>query len=137
MTPAQRRSAAARKAARSRKRMAEARGHQPAPAAKRTTKVDRIEQLLRAGALSRAEIAKVVGCKPDYVRAVYQRKIVGSDAGKRYRDKMRQDPTWVDNYRRMRREQFRHRYHTDPEFRERQLASVRECARRRRAAAHA
>lgn len=72
MTPAQR-SAASKKAFRSRKKKAEARADVVRSyEASTVTKAARIKTLLAEG-LSRREIADRVGCKRDYVRAVIQR----------------------------------------------------------------
>lgn len=72
MTPAQRRSAASKKAARSRKRMAEAKACE-AEAPAKVTKSGRIIDLLATTDLTREQIAEQIGCLPAYVRVVEQR----------------------------------------------------------------
>jgi hypothetical protein len=107
------------------------------------SKADRIRKLLH---LSNAEIAKRIGCRDSYVRAVRQRTSANGhpilDAGSR---------TWIEAnpdysakaYQRVRADpvrysrrlanlnrRFKERYHSDPEFRAKFLE--RQAARRKR-----
>lgn len=119
MTP-QQRSQASKKAARSRKRMAEARAATVEAPAGPVTKADRIKALLAAGK-DRAEVAAEVGCSRAYVRAVYQRSITPwqESAGYRYRKKkMASDPDWLDRSRARNRDYMRARYHVKKAERE-------------------
>ena len=65
------------------------------------TKAEEIRRLLKRGKLSMVEIAKVVGCRDAYVRAVKARDIHGGEtpADKRWRS--------TDHYRRFRRKYLR------------------------------
>ncbi len=130
MTPAQRRSAASKKASRSRKKLAEARSASKsvavgaAHADRMPSKSDQIEALLRAGTLTRAEIAAKMGCKTAFVRAVYQRRIVGSNVDELYRRRREADAERYAAYLKRLKDRFHLRYHSDPEFRERRKNSV-------------
>lgn len=133
MTPAQRRSAASKKAARSRKRMTEART-EPKREAKPPCKADLIFKLCSTTSLSRAEIAEAVGCKPDYVRAVWQRKTYApeNNPDRKYIERKRQDPEWLEQDRARRREYARRYYQRmrqDSDWLDRSRARNREAMR--------
>lgn len=137
MTP-QQRSQASKKAARSRKRMAEARAATVEAPAGPVTKADRIKALLAAGK-DRAEVAAEVGCKTAYVRAVYQRSIRPWRDGPEYRylqRKLAVDPHYLRDMKRRNRDRARARYQSDPEYAEQIRRKRREDYARRRAAAH-
>lgn len=127
MTP-QQRSAAAKKAYRSRKRQDEALASpvEPAPE-KPKSKSARIIDLLATTDLTRAEIAARIGCLPEYVRVVEQR--LAAEPGNRPEERW-QKRNKVAYLARM-RERYADRYANDPEFRERRQRYNREQARRR------
>ena len=83
------------------------------------SKVERIRRLWD-GKRTTKEIATIVGCMPEYVRVVArQRKFHGvSDIDRRYYRK----PGKLEAVRKAKRERFKERYWSDPEFREQQLA---------------
>ena len=133
MTP-QQRSAAAKKAFRSRKRQDEALASpvEPAPE-KPKSKSARIIDLLATTDLTRAEIAARIGCLPEYVRAVEQRSEAEPGNSPDQRWKMRNRETYLARMR----ERFADRYTNDAEFRERRQRYNREQARRKRAESRA
>lgn len=132
MTPAQRRSAASKKAARSRKRMAEAKACE-ADAPTKVTKSDRIIDLLATTDLTREQIAARIGCLPAYVRVVEQRLAAERGNGPQDRWHLRNS----DKRREDMRIYMRKRYRTDPEFRDKKLVRSRLYYRKKRAESRA
>lgn len=134
MTP-QQRSAAAKKAFRSRKRQDEAlaRPVDPVPARPKS-KAARITDLLATTDLTREQVADRVGCLPAYVRTVEQR-LVGNCAAKRWKER---NPEFVREYEKTRNvyraERRRQRRLVDPEFCERERAQARAYQQRKREA---
>ena len=80
-----------------------------------STKSDRILALLEHTEMTRAQIARDVGCLPAYVRVVEQR-LAGNCAAQRWLERNPEYYQKALDYKRV-------RYATDPEFRERKLDS--------------
>ncbi len=85
------------------------------------TKADRIRHLKSLG-FTNAEIAHWAGCNVQYVRVVLNQR-----TDKRGRKKKAvADRNYCDRHGERRALQFKERYHSDPEFRDRHLARNRE-----------
>jgi hypothetical protein len=91
------------------------------------TKAECIRELYKTGEYTTAQIADVVGCREEYVRAVRQRTNESGQpqctpADTAYYKRRGADP----NYRKWRSDLQCEQYHNNPKYRERQLAACRK-----------
>ena len=98
------------------------------------SKAARIRELYAKG-VGCTEIARIIGCRPEYARVCAQQRVHKgkSNSDKRYLS----DPDVAERRRKWRREYSKWRYHTDPSFRRRHLAAKRRYAARMREEARA